>query len=95
MKEMEYSAANLYHTNYLKRAWWWHIFRYFEKNVPHNLPLEHSWPIPQRVKDTSAFQYITRRFGSENNDDSLSESLLHSRAATRYSSIPNRSSQNE
>jgi len=42
--------------NYLSRVWWWTIFRYFEKNVPENLPLKFGWPIPRfllklKVKD--------------------------------------------
>jgi hypothetical protein len=35
--------------NYLSRVWWWHIFRYFEKNVPVNLPLKFGWPIPKKL----------------------------------------------
>ena len=51
-------SNNTNQNNYLKRIWWWHIFWYFEKNVPHNLLLEFTWPIPQKLQNlkTSSVQ---------------------------------------
>ncbi|KAK3923766.1 Phosphatidylcholine:ceramide cholinephosphotransferase 1 [Frankliniella fusca] len=32
--------------NYLARAWWFPIFRYFEENVGVKVPRQHEWPLP-------------------------------------------------
>ncbi|KAJ1521385.1 hypothetical protein ONE63_003060 [Megalurothrips usitatus] len=32
--------------NYLARAWWFPIFRYFEGNVGVKVPRQHEWPLP-------------------------------------------------
>ena len=68
------NISNINHNNYLKRAWWWHIFCYFERNVPHNLPHKFSWPIPKKMQDSRAIQYIKRKFDGSNNDSGLDES---------------------
>ena len=71
MKEAEYGNARATNNNYLRRAWWWYMFRYFERNVPANLPLTHSWPLPQKLNCLNAFQRLTRRLASDNNYGSL------------------------
>ena len=85
--------------NYLKRAWWWHIFCYFERNVPHSLPHKFSWPIPKRIQDSRPIQYIQRKFGSDNSTDSGMDgsrnTLLPSRPVVGYSSMHNTTSQGE
>ena len=35
--------------NSLSGAWWWHIFLYFEKNVPCDLAHSYSLPVPRGV----------------------------------------------
>lgn len=99
MKDIEHHNSNNSNpNNYLKRAWWWSGFRYFERNVPTNLPLQFNWPIPKKVQDSRPVQYIKRKCGMGDNDDSLRETrynLLSSRTVTGYSTIPDTTSQNE
>jgi hypothetical protein len=56
--------------NFLKKMWWWHIFRYFECNVPVNLPREYGWPIPQALMTSKPMQYILRKFKYEDSRQS-------------------------
>ena len=48
-------------SNYLNRRWWWYIFRYFEKNVPVNLPRRFGWPIPRRLRRWKPASFFFRR----------------------------------
>jgi shingomyelin synthase len=52
-------------SNYLNRMWWWYVFRYFERNVPVNLPRRFGWPIPRRLRrwkpDVSCFRRSSPR----------------------------------
>ena len=48
-------------SNYLNRMWWWYIFRYFEKNVPVNLPRRFGWPIPRRLRRWKPASFFFRR----------------------------------
>ena len=48
-------------SNYLNRMWWWYIFRYFEKNVPVNLPRRFGWPIPRRLRRGKPASFFFRR----------------------------------
>ena len=41
--------------------WWWHIFRYFEVNVPVCLPREFGWPIPKAIIRSKLVQYIYQK----------------------------------
>ena len=47
---------------YLFQIWWWYIFRYFECNVPVNLPREYGLPVPQAMVKSRPVQYIVRKF---------------------------------
>ena len=47
--------------NYLNRIWWWYIFRYFEKNVPCNLPRRFGWPIPRKLRRWKPTSFFFRR----------------------------------
>jgi len=56
--------------NYLSKVWWWYFFRYFERNVPCNLPLKFGWPVPKRLRhfkiSTPGFiRKMTRRHDSQ------------------------------
>merc|ERR1712223_26434 len=65
MKNMNYSFTKRSDgTNYLKRIWWWHFFRYFELNVPSNLEYKFDWPMPQRMKQTRIIQYLNKKLFS-------------------------------
>jgi len=83
--------------NYLKRAWWWHIFCYFERNVPHNLPHKFSWPLPKKVLESRPIQNMKRRFKSSATDSDLDQSrnnLLSTNPVIGYSTISSSTSQN-
>ena len=81
-------AFNSRSTNYLSRAWWWWIFHYFECNVPHDLPLKHSVPLPQKIKDSRPIQYMTSLYGNRNNVG-ITRNLLPSGTTTvGYSTMP-------
>ena len=85
-------------SNYLKRAWWWYIFRYFERNVPHNLPHKFSWPLPKKVLDSRPIQNLKRRFNRSVTNSDLDESrnnLLSTNPVVGYSTINNTTSQND
>ena len=90
---------NSNNSNYIKRAWWWHIFCYFERNVPHNLPHKFSLPIPKRMHDSRPIQYIKRKFNCDNDTNSVLEesrsNLLSSSTVIGYATIHNSTSQNE
>ena len=47
---------------YSFQIWWWYIFRYFECNVPVNLPREYGLPVPQAMVKSRPVQYIVRKF---------------------------------
>jgi len=85
-------------SNYLKRAWWWHIFCYFERNVPHNLPHKFSWPLPKKVLESRPIQNMKRRFKSSATDSDLDQSrnnLLSTNPVIGYSTISSSTSQND
>ena len=76
--------------NYLKRAWWWHIFCYFERNVPYNLPHEFSWPLPQMALELKPIKDMIRRVNPGATDLVLDESrtgLLSTNPVLGYSTI--------
>ena len=50
---------------YLFQIWWWYIFRYFECNVPVNLPREYGLPVPPVIVKSRPVQYIVRKFKSK------------------------------
>ena len=93
------NISSINHNNYLKRAWWWYIFCYFERNVPHNLPHKFSWPIPKKIENSRPIQYIKRRFEgnaiSSGLDESRSNLLTSNNVQTGYSSIDNSTAQND
>jgi len=85
-------------SNYLKRAWWWHIFCYFERNVPHNLPHKYSLPLPKMVLNSGPIQNMQRKFNRAATDSELDESrnnLLSTNTVVGYSTIHNSTSQND
>merc|ERR1719288_120324 len=47
--------------NFLKKLWWWYIFRYFECNVPVNLPRKYGLPIPRALTKSRPLNYIRRK----------------------------------
>ncbi len=57
--------------NYLSNEWWWYFFRYFERNVPCNLPLQFGWPLPGRLlrlfktRPTGIFREKPRKLPSQ------------------------------
>ena len=76
--------------NYLKRAWWWHIFCYFERNVPHNLPHKFSWPLPKMVLQLTPIQKLKTRLNFAATDlvvDESENSLLSTNTVVNYSTI--------
>jgi len=98
LRNMNSESRTISHNNYLKRAWWWHIFVYFERNVPHNLPHKFSWPLPKKVLDSGPFQNMKRRFNRAATNSELDESrnnLLSTNTVVGYSTIHNSTSQND
>jgi hypothetical protein len=92
------NISSINHNNYLRRAWWWYIFCYFERNVPHDLPHKFSWPVPKKIENSRPIQYIKRKFDRNAIDSSLDESrsnLLSSNNVTGYSTIHNSTAQND
>jgi len=62
LKTMDYNLLErTTDDNHLKSIWWWHIFRYFEINVPHNLSYQFDWPLPQKLKNTKIVQYLDEK----------------------------------
>ena len=94
MKDAEFDTSSAIRNNYLTRAWWWRMFRYFERSVPPNLPLKHSWPVPKKLTYLKAVQYITRTLGCDNSCGNMARrnKLSPSRIATGESSIHTASS---
>ena len=98
LRNMNSESRTISHNNYLKRAWWWHIFVYFERNVPHNLPHKFSWPLPKKVLDSGPIQNMKRRFNRAATNSELDESrnnLLSTNTVVGYSTIHNSTSQND
>ena len=99
--ELRYSdreSRMIRNDNYLKRVWWWHIFCYFERNVPHNLPHKFSLPLPKKIQDSGPILFIKRKLRRDNNDahsDDSTSSLLASSPVVGYSSMRNSMSQND
>ena len=91
------TSFNINHNNYLKRAWWWHIFCYFERNVPHDLPHKFSWPVPKKMQDSRAIQYIKSKFGkdSDSGTEESRSNLLPRQTVMGYSSIHDSTSSSE
>jgi hypothetical protein len=48
-------------SNYLNRMWWWYVFRYFERNVPVNLPRRFGWPVPLRLRRWKSAAFVCHR----------------------------------
>jgi len=57
--------------NYLNKIWWWYIFNYFEGRVPHRLPREYGWPIPEKLLQWNFF----RRRNLETSEEDLEAGL--------------------
>jgi len=63
-------------TNHLSKTWWWLVFRYFERNVPCNLPPSYGWPIPKKCKQWNPMGMFARMKPQRLNDDQRDEAAL-------------------
>ena len=62
----------------LLQLWWWYIFRYFECNVPENLPHKFTWPIPNALIHSRPVQFISqilKRGGRRSNSEAPIENV--------------------
>jgi shingomyelin synthase len=71
LKEVDGFTENS--NNYLKKMWWWHIFRYFECNVPVCLPREFGWPVPKVLKRSKPAQWVYKKLTRARRQPSTSE----------------------